>query len=77
MLAGTYDVIVSEPKTAKGRRSVTLDATTVDVLRVHRKRQLEERLAAGSGWTDSALVFTREDGTPLHLTRCRNGGNGP
>jgi len=34
-------------------------------LRAWRKRQAEERLAWGSGWTDTGLVFTREDGTAL------------
>jgi integrase len=66
VLAGSYDVIVSEPKTAKARRSVTLDSITVAALKAHRKAQLAERVAAESGWTDSGLVFTREDGTPLH-----------
>jgi integrase len=28
--------------------------------------RLEERMAWGPAWTDSALVFTREDGTGLH-----------
>jgi integrase len=56
-------VIVSEPKTARGRRSVALDSTTVAALKEHRRRQVQERLAAGSGWQDTGLVFAREDGT--------------
>jgi len=56
-------VVVSEPKTARGRRSVALDSTTVAALKEHRRRQLEDRLAAGSAWQDAGLVFTREDGT--------------
>lgn len=36
------------------------------VLRAHRKRQLEERMSWGAAWVDSGLVFTREDGSPLH-----------
>jgi integrase len=31
-----------------------------------RKRQTAERLAWGPAWTDAGLVFTREDGRPLH-----------
>ena len=38
----------------------------VAVLRRHRARQREERLAAGPAWVDSGLVFVREDGTALH-----------
>lgn len=53
------------PKTDAGRRTVALDPRTVAVMRVHRKAQMAERLAAGPAWTDSGLVFTREDGRPL------------
>ncbi len=57
------------PKTAKGRRTVTLDAVTVAALREHRKRQAAERLQLGGGWRDLDLVFCRVDGTPLHPER--------
>ncbi|HET6873754.1 MAG TPA: site-specific integrase [Acidimicrobiales bacterium] len=66
----TYrDVTQSEPKTARGRRSVALDPPTVAALRSHRARQAEERLAIGEGWTDTGLVFTRPDGTGIHPHR--------
>jgi integrase len=61
-----HQVVVSEPKTAKGRRSVALDPATVAGLKAWRKHQTAERLAWGPAWTDSGLVFTREDGRPLH-----------
>jgi integrase len=51
-LSVAYEVILSEPKTAKGRRSVALDAETVLELKKHPKRQLEERMAAGGPWQD-------------------------
>jgi integrase len=54
------------PKTDKSESAVSLDTATVAVLRAWRKAQLEERLAWGSGWTDTGHVFTREDGTPWH-----------
>jgi integrase len=54
---------VGPPKSARGRRTVALDAGTVAVLRDHRRRQLEERLAVGSAWEESGLVFVKEDGT--------------
>lgn len=60
---------VSPPKTAKSRRSVALDARTVAALQAHRKAQLEERLAFGGDWPDHDLVFTREDGEPIHPDR--------
>lgn len=55
----------SEPKTKRGRRSVALDPTTVEVLREHRQRQLDERLDWGPAYRDHGLVFAREDGTPI------------
>ena len=63
------DVLVSEPKTAKGRRSVALDPVTVAALRDHRRAQRQKRLAFGAGWNDEHLVFTLEDGTRIHPTR--------
>lgn len=58
--------VVSSTKTTKSRRRVTLDVATVGALRSHKRLQAKERLAAGSAWTNSGLVFTQEDGTVLH-----------
>jgi len=44
---------------------VALDAETVAVLREHRERQLDERLAWGPAYGDHGLVFCRENGTPI------------
>jgi integrase len=55
--------------TTKGGRSrtVSLDRDTVAVLREHRRQQAEERLAAGSAWTDTGgLVFVTRWGEPLY-----------
>jgi Phage integrase, N-terminal SAM-like domain len=57
-LVVNYEVVVSEPKTAKGRRSLALDPATVAALCEHRTRQLEQRLAVGPRWQDCGLVFT-------------------
>lgn len=51
-------------KSNASRRPLALDPETVRLLRVHRKRQSEERLAC-PGREDHDLVFTREDGSPL------------
>ena len=57
----------STPKTAKGRRSVALDTSTVAELKAHRLRQLEERVALGLGaLKDDALVFSALTGGPYH-----------
>lgn len=56
----------SEPKTDSSRRLVELASPTVDVLRAHRTRQAEERLAIGPGYSDLDLVFAHVDGRPLN-----------
>jgi integrase len=56
----------SSPKTERGRRSLSVDPVNLAALRAHRARQLEERLAAGMGWTDTGFVFTKDDGAPYH-----------
>ena len=58
--------VESTPKTAKSRRRVSLDATSVAVLRLHRAAQREQRLQLGPGWADHGLVFCQYDGSPLH-----------
>jgi integrase len=58
-------VVVSEPKTARGRRVVALDPGTVEVLKAQAARQLEEQAQARS-WSDSGLVFAKEDGEAPH-----------
>ena len=64
-----YEVEIATPKTERATRAVALDPGTVAVLREHRSRQLEERLAWGPAWTDTGLVFTREDGKEIHPQR--------
>jgi len=63
-----YEAVEGTPK-SKRARTIDIDADTVTALRAHRRRQLEERMAWGEAWQDHGLVFTREDGTPLHPQR--------
>ena len=58
------EVVVSEPKTAKGRRVVALDPVTIEVLKAQAARQLEEQKERDD-WVDSDLVFTAENGAAL------------
>jgi integrase len=53
------------PKTARSRRWIKLTASGVKALRVHRKRQLEERMQRAEFWQDYNLVFPSSVGTPL------------
>jgi len=59
------EVVVSEPKTAKGRRVIALDDTTVGVLRTEAAHQLGEQAECGDAWLDSGYVFTIQSGEPL------------
>jgi integrase len=56
---------LTEPKTARSRRTVALPAFAVTALREHRRRQLEDRLLAGSRWHEGGYVFASSIGTPL------------
>jgi integrase len=65
-----YEVLTLTPKTDKGSRTIALDPQTVAVLRSYRVAQMEERLLVGPAYRDSGdLVFTREDGSPIHPER--------
>lgn len=59
------------PKTAVGRRNLRLTDYLVEMLAQHRKRQLEERMKAGSAWSDHGLIFTDEVGEPYSQGRLR------
>jgi len=58
-------LVMIEPKTAKGRRTVALTPTATRALRVHRSRQLEHRLRIGNMWEEHNLIFPSEVGRPL------------
>jgi integrase len=73
VIAIKHAVMIGTPKTAKGRRTITLDSGTVAALREHRKRQAAERLLMGAGWIDLDLVFCHPDGTMLHPERFSRG----
>jgi integrase len=57
-------LIFTEPKAAS-RRTVDLPARTVEALKRHRKRQVEETLKAGGAYQDNDLVFAGDLGGPI------------
>lgn len=59
----------SSPKTKAGRRVVSIDEDTVAVLRTHKARQNQEKLALGAGYQDDDLVTCQEDGQTVSPTR--------
>ena len=58
-------MVFSDPKTAKGRRSIALPRFAVEALRAHRSAQLAERLVSGAAWQDNDLVFPNQLGKPI------------
>ncbi len=60
-----------DTKTAKSRRTLALPQAAVQALREHRKRQAQDRLAAGALWQDNGLVFSSAIGTPLDAANVR------
>jgi integrase len=61
-----YKIRLSEPKTKRSRRTIPVDPATVAALKNWRSVQAHERLAWGPAWTDTGLVFGREDGTQIN-----------
>jgi integrase len=57
--------VLAEPKTDRARRTLRLGREVVAFLRDQRRQQVEERLAAGPGWSDGDFVFTSPSGRPL------------
>lgn len=53
-------------KSRAGRRYVGLPTPLVQVLRAHRATQNQERLRAGSMWTEGDWVFATETGQPIN-----------
>jgi integrase len=66
-------LVLQDLKTEKSRRTLMLPNICITGLRQHRKRQVRERLKAGSSWVETGLVFTtyaprgkkRKQGTAL------------
>ena len=56
----------STPKTKASGRQIGLDTVTVRALRAHWAAQASERLAWGPEYQTTDLVFTWENGSPLH-----------
>lgn len=61
-----YQVLIGQPKTAKGRRVIALDDGTLAALRLHQQRQQAEAALVGSGYRSLDLVFAKPDGQPLN-----------
>jgi len=58
-------LVLVEPKSAAGRRTLVLPAPLVEALRRHRAWQLQQRMAAANVWQDGGYVFPQADGRPF------------
>lgn len=65
LVSVAYKLVMSTPKNHRPR-VVDLDPGTLEQLRLHHKRQIEERTEWGSDYEDGDLVFCKENGVPLH-----------
>jgi integrase len=57
--------IFTEPKTKKSRRSIPISDSLINVLKSHRRNQLEERMKLGVDYQNFDIVFASDIGTPL------------
>ena len=60
---GKHGIVVSEPKTKRSRRKITLPAFVIDTLKEHRIRQLEVKAKAQDAWHEMDIVFSSQVGT--------------
>jgi integrase len=56
---------VGDTKTSKSRRAVNVPPQLIGLLKAHKARQAEERLALGKTWQNSGFMFTTSIGTPI------------
>jgi integrase len=62
-------LVLVPPKTAKSRRTLVMPGLIVESLREHEKRQVAEKLWAGSSWEEAGLVFANRTGGPTQARR--------
>jgi integrase len=65
-------VVSARPKTQSGHRDILVAPSTGEGLRAVRTSQLRRRLAFGSSWHNTDLVFDRGDGRRLDPEALRN-----
>jgi integrase len=59
------ELVITDPKSPRSRRTIPLSPAVVSLLKAHRVAQAAERLHACSRSSDTGLVFTTEFGTPV------------
>ena len=54
----------TEPKSQKSRRQVLIPPVLVEIVKEHRRRQLENKVRLGGEYQNHGLVFPKQDGRP-------------
>lgn len=57
--------VETEPKTAKGRRQISLPPFALDKLRQYRLQQIEQHLKVANNWVERDLIFCNQRGDYL------------
>jgi integrase len=70
------ELVFSTPKTEKGKRRVSLDDETLEVLAMHLKQQQAEQVRLGDNQTDLGLIFCKQDGSYITKATSRASGTG-
>ena len=60
-------MILKSPKTAAGKRMISLPSPVVQCLKDLRIHQLQERMKLGETWADEDAVFTQWNGARMHI----------
>lgn len=63
---GNKTIITKGPKTASGRRQLTLSRSACNMLREHKKWQNTQRLQLSDRWIDTDRLFTAWNGSPMY-----------
>jgi integrase len=72
----TQGLIFTPPKTQRGKRTIDIGDSTIEVLKAHKGMQILERSVVEDSYEDSGLVFADPFGRPLNpmaLTRAFQG----
>jgi integrase len=69
MVQGVYSL--EAPKTERSKRSIAISQDHLALLKEHRRRQLEEILAAGEKYTRQEFIFATPDGNHEFTERVR------
>ncbi len=64
-VVGQTGLVESKPKTQDSGNQLPIAKLAVELLRMHRERQREERELAGTAWDDTGYIDTTPLGTPL------------